>query len=97
MSGNKKNIIYSNNKETNRNELARRPLSGITNSELENLVRMREDARGPIPTPRRNVQQLMQYFEANLIPPYRPIPAPRRKKQQSVAARRTRIREKRRL
>ena len=91
LSGNKKNIIYSNNMETNDNELARRLWSSITNSELENLVRMREDIRGPIPTPRRNVQQLMQ---ANLIPPYRPIPAPRRKKQQLVAGPRTRISEK---
>ena len=75
-------IIYSNNMETNRKELVRRLLSRITNGELENLVRMREEAKRSIPTPRRNVQQLVQYFEANPIPPYRPIPAPRRKKQQ---------------
>ena len=39
---NKNNIIYSNNMKTNRNELIRRLLSGLTDSELENLVRVRE-------------------------------------------------------
>ena len=47
-------------------------------SELQNLVKMREEAnrpilaprrRTPIPTPRRNVRQLIQYFEANPILP----------------------------
>ena len=76
-----------------RNELIRRLLSGLTDSELENLVRVREEAR-PIPTPRRNVQQLIRHFEADPIPPYRPIPAPRMKKQQPVPATRTRIGEK---
>lgn len=52
--------------------------------------------RIPIPTPRRNVQQLIQHFEANPIPQYTAIPAPRMKKQQPVAAPRTRISEKRR-
>ena len=48
-----KNIIYSNNNITsNRNELVRRLLSGITMSELQNLVNIREEAR-PIPAPRR--------------------------------------------
>ena len=41
---NKNNIIYSNNMKTNRNELIRRLLSGLTDSELENLVRVREEA-----------------------------------------------------
>ena len=100
---------------SNRNEFVRRLLSGIINSELQNLVRVREEATRPtptmrggearrptprrraaIPTPKRNVQQLIQHFEANPIPQYRPIPAPRMKKQQPVAAPRTRIREKRR-
>ena len=69
----------------------RRLLSGLTDSELENLVRVGEEARPipgprrqrearPIPTPMRNVQQLILHFEANPIPPYRPIPAPRMKK-----------------
>ena len=53
------------------------------------------EARRPIPTPRKNVQQLAQHFGANPIPQYGPIPAPRRKKQQPVAAPRTRISEKR--
>lgn len=97
-------IIYSNNIMSNRNEFVRL-LSGIINSELQNLVRVREEARRlspaprrrtPIPTPRRNVQQLTQHFEANRIPQYRPIPAPRMKKQQPVAAPRTGISEKRR-
>ena len=48
-----KNIIYSNNNITsNRNELVRRLLSGITMSELQNLVNIREEAR-LIPAPRR--------------------------------------------
>ena len=111
-----KNIIYSNNNITsNRNELVRRLLSGITMSELQNLVNIREEARPipaprrrggearpipaprrrtPIPTPRRNVRQLIQYFEDNPFPSYRPIPAPRTKKQQPVPAPRTKINKK---
>ena len=86
-------------------ELVRRLLSGITMSELQNLVNIREEAnrpipaprrwgggggearpipaprrRIPIPTPRRNVRQLLQYFGDNPTPPYCPIPAPRTKK-----------------
>ena len=97
-----KNFFYSNNIMSRRNELIRRLLSGLTDSELENLVRVREEAhpisvrRPPIPKPRRNVQQLIRYFENNPIPPYRPIPAPRTKKQQPIAAPRTKISEKRR-
>ena len=67
---------------------------------------MREEARPipaarrkreacPIPTPRRNVQKLIQHFEVNPIPPHRSIPAPTMKKQQPVPAPRTRISEKR--
>ena len=63
-----------------RNELIRRLLSGLTDSELENLVRVRAEARPipaprrkrearPIPTPMSNVQQLILHFEANPIPP----------------------------
>ena len=97
-----KNFFYSNNIMSRRNELIRRLLSRLTNSEFENLVRVREEAhpisvrRPPIPKPRRNVQQLIRYFENNPIPPYRPIPAPRTKKQQPIAAPRTKISEKRR-
>ena len=46
-------IYYSNHIMSNRNELVRRLLPGITNSELQllqNLVRVREEARRPIPT-----------------------------------------------
>ena len=50
---NKNNFIYSNSMKTNRNELIRRLLSGITNDALQNLVRVREEARRPIPTPRK--------------------------------------------
>ena len=107
MSADMKNIIYSNNTMSRRNELIRILLSGLTDSELENLVRVREEARPipaprrqgeapPIPTPRKNVQQLIQHFEANPIRPYKPIPAPRTKKQQPVPAPRTRINIKRR-
>ena len=97
-----KKIIYSDNIMSRRNELMRRLLSGLTDSELEDLVRVREEARPisvrrtPIPKPGRNVQQLIQHFENNPIPRYRPIPAPRTKKQQPVATPRTKIGEKRR-
>ena len=76
-------FLSSNNIMSRRNELIRRLLSWLTDSELENLVRVREDAhpisvrRTPIPKPRRNVQQLIRYFENNPIPPYRLIPAPK--------------------
>lgn len=77
----------------------------LTDSELKNLVQVREEARRtipaprrkqkearrPIPTPRRNVRQLTQYFENNPLPPDRPIPAPRTKQQQPVADPRTKI------
>ena len=100
---NKNNIIYSNSMKTNRNELIRRLLSGITNDELQNLVRVREEARRPIPTPRKRiptpaprkmgVKQLIRYFENNDL--YKP---PRPKKQQSrpqpIPAPRTKITEK---
>ena len=81
---NKNKIIYSNSMKTNRNELIRRLLSGVTDDELENLVRVREEARRPIPAPRKiGVKQLIRYFENNnLYKPPRPIPAPRTKKQQ---------------
>ena len=46
-----RNNIYSNNIMSNSNELVRRLLSGITMSELQNLVNIREEAR-PIPAPR---------------------------------------------
>ena len=99
---NKNNIIYSNSMKTNRNELIRRLLSGVTDDELENLVRVREEARRPIPAPRKmGVKQLIRYFENNnLDKPPRPIPAPRTKKQQPqpqprpIPAPRTKIMEK---
>ena len=90
--------------KTNRNELIRRLLSGVTDDELENLVRVREEARRPIPAPRKmGVKQLIRYFENdNLYKPQRPIPAPRTKKQQPqpqlrpqpIPAPRTKIMEK---
>ena len=96
------NIIYSNSMKTNRNELIKRLLSGLTDSELENLVRVREEARRPIPAPRKmGVKQLIRYFENNnLFKPPRPIPTPRTKKQQPqpqpqpIPAPRTKIMEK---
>ena len=49
-----------------RNELIRRLLSGVTDDELENLVRVREEARRPILTPRKmGDRQLIRYFENN--------------------------------
>ena len=111
-------IVGSRKMRTNRNELIRRSLSGITNEERENLVQVREEARRhiptmrggearrPIPTPRprtpistprkMGVKQLIRYFRNNPIQPSRRIPGPRTKKQQPVAAGRTKIGEKRR-
>ena len=91
---NKNNIIYSSSMKTNGNELIRRLLSGVTDDELENLVRVREEARRPIPAPRKmGVKQLIRYFENNDL--YKP---PRPKKQQSrpqpIPAPRTKITEK---
>ena len=91
---NKNKIIYSNSMKTNRNELIRRLLSGVTDDELENLVRVREEARRPIPAPRKmGVKQLIRYFENNNL--YKP---PRPKKQeprpQPIPAPRTKIMEK---
>ena len=90
-------IIYSNNTRTNRNELMRRLLSGITTSELQNLVRMQEEARRPIPA----VQMRGEEARCPIRTPTRrtqdrPIPFPRTKKQQPVPALRTKINEKRR-
>ena len=85
------------------NKLIRKLLSGLTDSEFEKLVRVREEAhpipapRRPVPTPRKmGVKRLIRYFENNSIPPYRLIAAPRIKKQQPVPAPQTRIGEKRR-
>ena len=46
---NKNKIIYSNSMKTNRNELIRRLLSEVTADELENLVRVREEASNSRP------------------------------------------------
>ena len=104
--GSNKKIMYSNSRKTNRNELIRIWLSGITNDELQNLVQVREKARRSIPTPwkstpipaprKMRVKQLTRYFDNNPIQPYRPIPARRTKKQQPVAAPKTKIGETRR-
>ena len=92
---NKNNIIYSNDMKTNRNELIRRLLSGLTDDELENLVRLREEARRPIPTPRKRiptpaprkmvVKQLIRYFENNNL--YKPLrPNKQQSRPQSIPA-----------
>ena len=64
--------------KTNRNELIRRLLSGVTDDELETLVRVRKEAGRPIPAPRKmGVKQLIRYFENNnLYKPPRPTPSP---------------------
>ena len=66
VGSNKKIYIYSNSMRTNRNELIRWLLPGITNDELQNLVQVREEVRRYIPT--------MRGGEAR-----RPIPTPRRR------------------
>ena len=89
---NKNNIIYSNSMKTNRNELIRRLLSGVTDDELENLVRVREEARRPIPAPRKmGVKQLIRYFENNNL--YKP-PKKQQSRPQPIPAPRTKITEK---
>lgn len=40
--------IYNNNMMSNRNELVRRLLSGITDNELQNLVNIRESQKSPV-------------------------------------------------
>ena len=60
---NENNIIYSNSMNTNRNELIGRLLSGVTDDKLRNLVRVREEARRPIPALRKlGVMQLIRYI-----------------------------------
>ena len=45
---------------TNRNELIRRLFSEVTDGELRNLVRVREEARRPTPAPgKMGVKQLI--------------------------------------
>ena len=91
---NKNKIIYGNSMKTNRNELIRRLLSGVTDDELENLVRVREEARRPIPAPRKmEVKQLIRYFENyNLYKP--PRPKKQEPRPQPIPAPRTKIMEK---
>ena len=80
--------------KTNRNELIRRLLSGVTDDELEHLVRVREEARRPIPAPRKmGVKQLIRYFENNNL--YKPlIPKKQQSRPQPIPAPRTKITEK---
>ena len=102
MRSEEKKFIYSNSMKTSRNELLRRLLSGITDSELESLVKIREQKRRPVPTPRKRapiptprkmgVKQLIRYFENNPIPLYKPIAPPRMPKQ-PVPTQRTEINE----
>ena len=69
---------------SNSNESVRRLLSGMTGSELQNLVNIRESQKSPVPAPRKRApiptprdQNVRQLIQDNPIPPYRPIPAPR--------------------
>ena len=94
-----------------RNQLIRRSFSGLTDSELENLVRVREEARPiaalrrqtearPIPAPTKSVKTMVQEYEYNIISPPpefsdKPVPAPRTKTQKPVPAPMTKIVEKR--
>lgn len=56
----RKKNIYNNNIMSNRNELVRRLLSGITDSELQNLVNIRESQKSPVPAPISGLQFLHQ-------------------------------------
>lgn len=73
-------LSLGNNMMNQRNELIQR-LSGVTTSELQDLVRMLEKRRLPT-TPRRSVRELIQHFEANPILHYTqpPVPPPRRRR-----------------
>lgn len=96
MSADMKKINYSNNMRTNRNELMRRLLSGVTKDELEYLVRMREEARRPIHSGQMGGGEARRRIPTSRrMTQYRPILAPRTKKQRPVPAPRTRNNEKR--
>ena len=64
--------------KTNGNELIRRLLSGITNDELQNLVRVREEARRSIPA--------MRWEKQDALSPRRriPVPAPQKRGGQTI-------------
>ena len=63
----------------NRNSLIRRLLSGISNEELENLVRVRDEARSPIPSMKGGeVRRPIPTPRKTKNASYRPIPLPRR-------------------
>ena len=96
MSADMKKINYSNNMRTNRNELMRQLLSGVTKDELEYLVRMREEARRPIHSGQMGGGEARRRIPTSRrMTQYRPILASRTKKQRPVPAPRTRNNEKR--
>ena len=71
------------NSNSTRNKVDEEPLCGSATSKslFTYLFIPAPRRRTPIPTPRRNFRQLIQYFEDNPIPPYRPIAAPRIKEK----------------
>lgn len=66
ISGLNEKIIYSNSNmnSNNPNELVRRLLSGVTTDELRRLVKIREETRHPIPTPRRMCPWIGKIWES---------------------------------
>ena len=90
----KQNIISTKSMELHtKNQLLRELLYGISLDDLQMLVDLKKKMhsistpRKPIPTPRRNVRQMIQDYEENIIAPpiefrdgYKPIPKPRTKK-----------------
>ena len=91
----KQNIISTNSMESHtKNQLLRELLYGISLDDLKMLVDLKKKMHSistpkkkPIPTPRRNVRQMIQDYEENIIAPpiefrdgYKPIPKPRTKK-----------------
>ena len=90
----KQNIISTNSMELHtKNQLLHELLYGISLDDLQMLVDLKKKMhsistpRKPIPTPRRNVRQMIQDYEENIIAPpiefrdgYKPIPKPRTKK-----------------
>ena len=92
-----RNIISTNNISKN---MKNNTLNNLTKDELINLVlnqnqkikklfEIINEQKRPIPAPRKNVKQMIQSYEENIIPPPlefrdKPIPAPRKNVKQMI-------------
>ena len=81
-------IIYTNSKMLNknqRNELVRNLLKNITDEELMQLVKTRQQIRTPMPAPRRTTNgSTLNNSLDKTTPRRRPIPTPRRSVKELV-------------